>query len=61
MGWVAIVGSVIKLIIMILQNKFEKDAKKRKAKEAYLERAKEGIKKRDRSAVNSYFDAVRRL
>jgi hypothetical protein len=61
MNWLAIVGAVLKLITMILQNKFEKDARKRRKKEAYLVKAKEGIKNKDRSTVTAYFDAARRL
>ena len=61
MGWVAVAGAVLKLIIMLLGNKFEKDKKKREKREAYLARAKEGIKNRDVSSITAYFDAARRV
>ena len=61
MSWIAVIGAILKLAVMFFTNKFEKDKKKQARKGAYLERAKEGIRNRDRSAITAYFDAARRL
>ena len=61
MSWIALVGSVLKLLTLLFTNMFEGNAKKRKRKEAYLQKAKEGIKAKDRSSVTAYFDACNRV
>lgn len=61
MSWIAIAGAVLKLVVMWLTNRFEKNKKRQKQREAYLAKAKEGIRNRDASAITAYFDAARRM
>lgn len=61
MSYAAVILLVVKYIFLKLMNKMEKDKKKQARKEAYLEKAKVGIDKRDASAITAYFDAARRL
>lgn len=61
MSWISIVGAVLKLLVMVLGNKFERDKERKRKKEVYLEKARQSIKRRDASAITTYFDSVRRL
>jgi hypothetical protein len=57
----AIIGSVFKLIILILDSKLEKDKEIRAKKETALAEVSEGIKKRDASSVTAAFDKFNRI
>ena len=61
MNIIVLVGAFIKLVYLILQNKFEKDKKLREKKEKILEGISDGIKKKDVSSISLNFDRINRL
>lgn len=54
-----LLASIAQLVLLIMQNKFEKDKDKRKEKDELFEKAKEAIKNKDASATISILDKLR--
>jgi hypothetical protein len=61
MGTWAIVGTVIQLILRIIDMWLENDKAKKKAKQEALNAVQEGIKARDPSLITSGFDKYNRV
>jgi hypothetical protein len=61
MGWLATVGAVIKLIFIILNKWFERDAEIKKQKEEAAKMVSDGIKTRDRSAITAGFSRFKQI
>lgn len=59
-AWITIIGYVFQLIVMIVQNKFEKDKAKQAEKDALHAQATTAIKTGNLSLVNSVFDQLRK-
>jgi hypothetical protein len=54
-----VAAGVIQIIYLLLKNKFEKDAEKKKQMEELHVEAKEAIKSRDASRINSVVGRLR--
>jgi hypothetical protein len=61
MSWIAIIGAVLKLVILILSVKFEKDAALKAKKEQAIKEVEDGIKNKDASAITAAFDSINRM
>ena len=60
-GIIQIVGALIGLAVKLFDLWREKDAEKKKKKEAALETVKQGLASRDASALTRGFDAYNRV
>ena len=58
-AWLTIISAFFQLITMILKNKFEKDAQKKKEKDTLHAEANEAIKSGDLSRINTVFNRLR--
>lgn len=58
MGFATLITAIIQLIILILKNKFEKDAEVKKQKEELHAQAWDAINKRDVGATISVLDKL---
>jgi len=56
---IQIISAVIQIIFLIMKDKFERDAEKRKIREVLHDEAKTAIKNRDASAINSVLTRMR--
>lgn len=56
--WQTVAG-VIQILFLVLKNKFERDEAERKRKEALHEEAKDAVKSRDISRINSVIERLR--
>ena len=54
-----VIAGIIQIIMLVLKNKFEKDAEVRKKREALSDQAKEAIKSRDASSINIVINKLR--
>lgn len=59
MAWIPIISAVLQLVLLILQNKFEKDSSERKRKDELHARLASAIKAGDRDAINDLLAQLR--
>ncbi len=58
-GIIAIISAILQLAVMVLKNKFEKDAEEKARKDALHAQASDAIKSGDLSAITTIFDKLR--
>lgn len=60
MNILAIIGTALQVIFLLMKNRFERDEEERKRKEALHGEAKEAIKTNDLSRINALLDKLRK-
>lgn len=59
MSWIAVIGAVVQLIFLIMNNQFNKSAEDKKRKEDLHAQLSKAIKDRDTDSITAILDKLR--